>query len=65
MKIKIPAGTQITVNKPTGYGITPIDIVTKKELKVDVVWKGIVEYYFRFNNYTYTARVKIQKAEVI
>ena len=65
MRIKIPAGTQITVNKPTEYGITPVDIVTKKELKVDVVWKGIFEYYFRFNNYTYTARVKIQKATVI
>jgi len=65
MRIKIPAGTQITVDKPTEYGIVPVDIVTKKELKVYVVWRGVSEYFFKFNDCNYAAGVEKQKVEVI
>lgn len=65
MKIKIPAGTKITVDKPTKYGIASVNIVTKKELTVDVAWEGVSEYYFKFNDCTYAACVEKQKVEVI
>lgn len=65
MRIKISAGTRITVYKPTEYRIAPVDIITKKELTVDITWKGVSEYFFKFNDCSYTASVKKQKAEVI
>ncbi len=65
MRIKIPAGTKITVDKPTEYGIAPVDIVTKKELNVDVARVGVSEYFFNFNNCNYAAGVEKQKVEVI
>lgn len=65
MKIKIPAGTKITVDKPTEYGITPVNIVTKKELEVQVAWEGVSEYFFKFNDCNYASGVEKQKVEVI
>lgn len=65
MKIKIPAGTRITVDRPTEYGIAPTDIVTKKELTVDVAWEGVSEYFFKFNDCNYAAGVEKHKVKVI
>jgi hypothetical protein len=65
MKIRIPAGTEITVDKPTEYGIEPVNIVTKKDLEVQVVWEGVNEYFFKFNDSNYAAGVEKQKVEVI
>lgn len=65
MKINIPAGTEIIVDKPTEFGITPISIVTKKDLQVKVVARTKTEYLFKFNTCPYAAAVEIQKVEEI
>lgn len=44
MKILIPAGTKVNVNNGSRY----VSVITRKELKLDVVRKQNKKYFFEF-----------------